>query len=196
MMEKLQLSLAEITEISRDRLPSDMCQLELESGYSNTLAGAFSRCLFLVHGKNVGSISHYILASENSTNYLTDLHFDQLENMENKILSISNILKTKKVIVGEIKEVMVKEINLKRMPYILLKGRCKEIPDDPYYEYDTSDVRLLIQDSEESRLVNENGRPVSVDDLNIGSKVLVYIGLYGYGRHFGMEVEGAGLIEK
>jgi len=186
-MEKLQLSLAEITEISREHDLGDMCYLELESGYSNTLVGPQSRCLFLVHGKNVGSSSLYILASKNSTNYLCDLHLHQSKKIESKVLSIDHT--------GETKETIVKKIELKRMPYILLRARCKEIVGDSLGSYDPTNVSMFIQNHKESRLVNKNCSSISVDDLDIGSKVLVYTGLHG-GRHFGMEVEGVGLIER
>lgn len=184
-MKKLQLSLAEITEISRERGPADVCYLKLKSGYLNTLVGPFSRCLFLVHGENIGPIAQYILASENSTKYLSDLYLS--DSIRRKVLSIDHT--------GECKEAIVKKIKVKRMPYILLEAKCKEIDSDPCNSYKPSDVNMFIQDSEGSRLVNENGRPVSVNELDKGSKVLVYIGLHGYGRHFGMGVEDIRLIE-
>jgi len=180
-MKKLKLSLAEITEIRKS--VGDACYLELESGYPYALVGPVSRCLFLVCGENVGPISQYILSSENSTNYLSELREGS------KILSVS--------CTGETKDAVVKKSKVERTSCILLKARCEDVFDDksmPYYR--PSEVSVFIQDSEESRLVNGDCRHASVRDLSRGSKVLVYTGLHGYGRHFGTGVENIELIEQ
>ena len=60
-------------------------------------------------------------------------------------------------------------------------------------EYDNVTLRTLLQNAETIRLVTEDGKPVSVADLKVGDKVLVY--LDPDARHFGMAIQET-IIEK
>ena len=42
-------------------------------------------------------------------------------------------------------------------------------------EYDNITLKTLLQNAETIRLVTEDGKPVSVADLKVGDKVLVYL---------------------
>ena len=60
-------------------------------------------------------------------------------------------------------------------------------------EYDGIILRTLLQNAETIRLVTESGEPISVAELKVGDKVMIY--LDPNARHFGMAIEES-IIEK
>jgi len=54
-------------------------------------------------------------------------------------------------------------------------------------------LRTLLQNAETIRLVTEDGKPVSVAELKVGDKIMIY--LDPNARHFGMAIEET-IIEK
>ena len=60
-------------------------------------------------------------------------------------------------------------------------------------EYEGVKLKTLLQNAETIRLVGEQGNLISVADLKIGDKVMVYLDKAA--RHFGMSIEES-IIEK
>ena len=60
-------------------------------------------------------------------------------------------------------------------------------------EYEGFTIKTLLQNAETIRLVEDDGDPVSVAELKVGDKVMVYLDKSA--RHFGMAIEET-IIEK
>jgi 3-dehydroquinate synthase II len=60
-------------------------------------------------------------------------------------------------------------------------------------EYNGIILRTLLQNAETIRLVKEDGTPISVSELKVGDKIMIY--LDPNARHFGMAIEES-IIEK
>ncbi|HEY0196827.1 MAG TPA: 3-dehydroquinate synthase II, partial [Methanobacterium sp.] len=91
-----------------------------------------------------------------------------------EVLSVDKEGNTKNVIVGRVK--------IEKRPLMLVEA-----------EYDDVTLRTLLQNAETIRLVTEEGKPISVAELKVGDKIMVY--LDPDARHFGMAIEET-IIEK
>lgn len=146
------------------------------------LIGSYSKGLFLVHSEsmeseyvasrpfrvNAGPVHAYIMTPGNRTKYLSEIETGD------EVLAVDKEGNTKNVIVGRVK--------IEKRPLMLVEA-----------EYDDVTLRTLLQNAETIRLVTEEGRPVSVADLKVGDKIMVY--LDPDARHFGMAIEET-IIEK
>ena len=182
--EKIELVTATITNTKQlgmgDRACLDTCtQMTLGEGMlvGNTAAG-----FFLVHSEsidnpyvasrpfrvNAGAVHAYTLTPGGKTKYLADLK------------------------AGD--EVML--VNFKGRSQIAYLGRNK-IEKRPMMiieaQADEQSISLVLQNAETIRLVNPDGKAVSVTTLKPGDKVLGHIEKTG--RHFGMQVDET-LIER
>lgn len=182
--ENYGLQAATITRVepvgSGDRVCVDTCSMMgLGEGM---LIGSYSKGLFLVHSEsleseyvasrpfrvNAGPVHAYIMTPGNKTKYLSEIETGD------EVLTVDKDGNTKTVIVGRVK--------IEKRPLMLLEA-----------EYDNITLRTLLQNAETIRLVKEDGTPISVAELKIGDKVMVY--LDPGARHFGMSIDET-IIEK
>jgi 3-dehydroquinate synthase II len=117
---------------------------------------------------NAGPVHAYIMTPGNRTKYLSEIETGD------EVLSVDKEGNTKNMIVGRVK--------IEKRPLMLVEA-----------EYDNITLKTLLQNAETIRLVTEDGKPVSVADLKVGDKVLVY--LDPEARHFGMAIQET-IIEK
>jgi len=182
--EKYDLQPATITDIkpvgSGDRVCIDTCSM-MKVG-EGMLIGSYSQGLFLVHSEsleseyvasrpfrvNAGPVHAYVMTPKNKTKYLSEIETGD------ELLTVDDEGNTKTTVVGRVK--------IEKRPLILIEA-----------EYDGIKLKTLLQNAETIRLVGENGNPLSVSDLKIGDKVMVYIDKAA--RHFGMSIEES-IIEK
>lgn len=182
--ESYKLKPATVTRVepvgSGDRVCVDTCSM-MGIG-EGMLIGSYSKGLFLVHSEsmeseyvasrpfrvNAGPVHAYIMTPGNKTKYLSEIETG------NEVLAVDKEGNTKNVIVGRVK--------IEKRPLILVEA-----------EYDDVTLRTLLQNAETIRLVTEEGRPVSVAELKVGDKIMVY--LDPDARHFGMAIEET-IIEK
>lgn len=146
------------------------------------LIGSHSKGLFLVHSEsleseyvasrpfrvNAGPVHAYVMAPNNKTKYLSEIETGD------EILTVDNEGNTKTAVVGRVK--------IEKRPLMLIEA-----------EYECIKIKTLLQNAETIRLVSEDGAPVSVADLKVGDKVMIY--LDNGARHFGMSIEET-IIEK
>ena len=146
------------------------------------LIGSYSKGLFLVHSEsleseyvasrpfrvNAGPVHAYIMTPGNKTKYLSEIETGD------EILTVDKEGNTRPSIVGRVK--------IEKRPLMLIEA-----------EYEGIKLKTLLQNAETIRLVAEDGSPVSVAELEIGDKVMVY--LEKSARHFGMAIEES-IIEK
>jgi len=182
--EKYSLIPATITRVepvgSGDRVCVDTCSI-MDIG-EGMLIGSYSKGLFLVHSEsleseyvasrpfrvNAGPVHAYIMTPGNKTHYLSEIETGD------EVLTVDKKGNTKTTVVGRIK--------IEKRPLMLVEA-----------EYKGFTIRTLLQNAETIRLVQEDGNPISVAELKIGDKVLVY--LEESARHFGMAIEET-IIEK
>lgn len=182
--ESVKLDYATVTKIepvgSGDRVCIDTCSM-MEMG-EGMLIGSYSRGMFLVHSEtvenpyvatrpfrvNAGPVHAYILCPENKTKYLSDL------KAGDKVLVVSKNGETREAIIGRVK--------IEKRPLFLVEA-----------EYNGENLRTILQNAETIRLVGEDGKPVSVVDLKVGTKVLIKPDENA--RHFGMAIKET-IIEK
>lgn len=182
--ENYQLKAATVTRVepvgSGDRVCVDTCSM-MGIG-EGMLIGSYSKGLFLVHSEsmeseyvasrpfrvNAGPVHAYIMTPGNKTKYLSEIETGD------EVLTVGKDGNSKSVIVGRVK--------IEKRPLMLVEA-----------EYDGLSLRTLLQNAETIRLVKENGKPVSVADLKVGDKVMVY--LDPDARHFGMAIQET-IIEK
>jgi len=182
--ENFELKPATITKIvpvgTGDRVCVDTCSMmNLGEGM---LIGSYSKGLFLVHSEsleseyvasrpfrvNAGPVHAYVMTPGNKTKYLSEIETGD------EILTVDKEGNTRPSIVGRVK--------IEKRPLMLIEA-----------EYDGIKLRTLLQNAETIRLVAEDGTAISVADLKLGDKVLVY--LEKSARHFGMAIEES-IIEK
>ncbi|GAB4311287.1 MAG: 3-dehydroquinate synthase II [Methanobacteriaceae archaeon] len=182
--ENFELKPATITKIAPvgtgDRVCVDTCSMmNLGEGM---LIGSYSKGLFLVHSEsleseyvasrpfrvNAGPVHAYVMTPGNKTKYLSEIETGD------EILTVDKEGNTRPSIVGRVK--------IEKRPLMLIEA-----------EYDGVKLRTLLQNAETIRLVAEDGTAISVADLKLGDKVLVY--LEKSARHFGMAIEES-IIEK
>jgi 3-dehydroquinate synthase II len=175
---------AEVTRIdpvgSGDRVCVDTCSM-MPIG-EGMLIGSYSQGLFLVHSEsleseyvasrpfrvNAGPVHAYVMTPGNKTRYLSELETGD------EILTVDKDGKSRTGIVGRVK--------IEKRPLMLVEA-----------EYEGFKLRTLLQNAETIRLVGEDGNPISVAELKLGDKIMVYIDQGA--RHFGMSIEES-IIEK
>jgi 3-dehydroquinate synthase II len=163
-----------------DRACLDTCtQMTLGEGM---LVGNTASGFFLVHSEsidnpyvasrpfrvNAGAVHAYTMATEGKTKYLADL------KAGDEVLLVNNEGSTQTAYLGRNK--------IERRPMMLIEADAEGHP-----------VSLVLQNAETIRLVDPQGKAVSVTQLKPGDKVLAHVETAG--RHFGMKVEES-LIER
>ncbi len=143
----------------------------------NTAAG-----FFLVHSEsidnpyvasrpfrvNAGAVHAYILTPGGKTKYLADL------KAGDEVMLVNNEGRTQTAYLGRNK--------IERRPMLLIEAQAEGQP-----------ISLVLQNAETIRLMDPQGKAISVTNLKPGDKVLAHIEKSG--RHFGMKVEES-LIER
>jgi 3-dehydroquinate synthase II len=104
----------------------------------------------------------------NKTKYLSELETGD------EVLTVDQEGNTRTAIVGRVK--------IEKRPLMLVEA-----------DYEGVVLRTLLQNAETIRLVGEDGNPISVANLKVGDKIMVY--LDPNARHFGMAIEES-IIEK
>lgn len=176
--EEYSLQEATVTKVESvglgDRACVDTCSI-MEVG-EGMLVGSFSSGLFLIHSEsleseyvasrpfrvNAGPVHAYVMTPGNKTRYLSEIQAGD------EVITINNKGQTKTAIVGRVK--------IERRPLLLIEA-----------EYEGQKIKTLVQNAETIRMVDAEGNPVSVVDINVGDKVLAYFTTGA--RHFGMAIE-------
>ncbi|MBN2181603.1 MAG: 3-dehydroquinate synthase II [Sedimentisphaerales bacterium] len=182
--EKVELVTATITATKQlgmgDRACLDTCtQMTLGEGIlvGNTAAG-----FFLIHSEsidnpyvasrpfrvNAGAVHAYTLTPGGKTKYLADL------KAGDEVMLVDFQGKSQVAYLGRNK--------IEKRPMMLIEAQAQGRP-----------IGLVLQNAETIRLVNPEGKAVSVTTLKTGDKVLGHIEKTG--RHFGMQVDET-LIER
>jgi 3-dehydroquinate synthase II len=182
--ESYQMKSATVTRVepvgSGDRVCVDTCSM-MGVG-EGMLIGSYSQGLFLVHSEsleseyvasrpfrvNAGPVHAYIMTPGNKTKYLSEIETGD------EVLTVDKEGQSKNVVVGRVK--------IEKRPLMLVEA-----------EYEGITLRTLLQNAETIRLVKEDGTPISVAELKVGDKIMVY--LDPNARHFGMAIEES-IIEK
>jgi 3-dehydroquinate synthase II len=181
---RLELTEVEVLSVepagSGDRACVDTCSI-LEKG-EGLLIGSQADGLALVHAENLetdyvesrpfrvnaGAIHSYVLDTDNKTRYLSDLRAGD------SVMTVKADGFTRTVTVGRVK--------IETRPLSMLE-----------MTHEGSRYKVMLQDAETIRLVDADGEPVSIKDLEKGDRILAY--LSGQARHFGMAIEEK-LIER
>ncbi len=163
-----------------DRSCLDTCtQMTLGEGM---LVGNTASGFFLVHSEsidnpyvasrpfrvNAGAVHAYILTPGGKTKYLADL------KAGDEVMLVDNEGRTQTAYLGRNK--------IERRPMMLIEAEAEGQP-----------ISLVLQNAETIRLMDPQGKAVSITNLKPGDKVLAHIEKSG--RHFGMKVEES-LIER
>jgi 3-dehydroquinate synthase II len=163
-----------------DRSCLDTCtQMTVGEGM---LVGNTATGFFLVHSEsidnpyvasrpfrvNAGAVHAYILTPGGRTKYLADL------KAGDEVMLVDKEGRTQTAYLGRNK--------IERRPMMLIEAQAEGQP-----------ITLVLQNAETIRLVDPQGKPISITSLKPGSKVLAHIEKTG--RHFGMKVEES-LIER
>ena len=182
--ERISLVEATITNIKQlgmgDRACLDTCtQMGLGEGM---LVGNTASGFFLVHSEsidnpyvasrpfrvNAGAVHAYTLAPGGKTKYLADL------KAGDEVLLVDFQGKSQTAYLGRNK--------IEKRPMMLIEAEAEGMP-----------ISLIMQNAETIRLVNPEGKAISITSLKPGDKVLGHIEKAG--RHFGMQVDET-LIER
>jgi 3-dehydroquinate synthase II len=178
--ERIELVEAVITACRQlgmgDRSCLDTCT-QMTLGEGNTASG-----FFLVHSEsidnpyvasrpfrvNAGAVHAYILTPGGKTKYLADL------KAGDEVMLVDKEGRTQTAYLGRNK--------IERRPMMLVEAQAEG-----------QAITLVLQNAETIRLVDPQGKPISVTSLKPGDKVLAHVEKSG--RHFGMKVEES-LIER
>jgi 3-dehydroquinate synthase II len=182
--ERIELVTATITSCKQlgmgDRACLDTCtQMGLGEGM---LVGNTASGFFLVHSEsidnpyvasrpfrvNAGAVHAYTLAPRGKTKYLADL------KAGDEVMIVNSEGKSQTAYLGRNK--------IEKRPMMLIEA-----------EFEGQPITLVMQNAETIRLVDPDGKAISITNLKKGDKVLAHIEKGG--RHFGMEVEET-LIER
>ncbi|MHC4061734.1 MAG: 3-dehydroquinate synthase II [Planctomycetota bacterium] len=182
--EKVTLVTATITATKQlgmgDRACLDTCtQMTLGEGM---LVGNTASGFFLVHSEsidnpyvasrpfrvNAGAVHAYTLVAGGKTKYLADL------KAGDEVLLVDSQGKSQIAYLGRNK--------IEKRPMMLIEAEVENVP-----------ITLVMQNAETIRLVDPDGKAVSVTNLKAGDNVLGHIEKAG--RHFGMQVDET-LIER
>jgi 3-dehydroquinate synthase II len=146
------------------------------------LVGNSSQALFLVHSENVenpfvntrpfrvnaGPVHAYIRMADGQTKYLSEI------GAGDRVLIVNFEGTSYPAVVGRAK--------IERRPLVLVEAEVRGQP-----------ISVILQNAETIRLVQPNGKPISLTDLEEGSEVLVRAEKGG--RHFGVKFDES-IIEK
>ena len=150
-------------------------RLEIGEGM---VIGSNASLLALVHGEtieshfvptrpfrvNAGSIHSYVLMSDNSTKYLSEL----VAGDEVAVISSSGNLR--KCIIGRLK--------IERRPFLIIRFKTKN-----------EEVgQIILQQAETVRLIDKHGKALSVTDLKINDEIMIRH--QNQMRHIGNALEG------
>lgn len=182
--ERIGLVAATITATKQlgmgDRSCLDTCtQMTVGEGM---LVGNTASGFFLVHSEsidnpyvasrpfrvNAGAVHAYILTPGGKTKYLADL------KAGDEVMLVDNEGRTQTAYLGRNK--------IERRPMLLIEAEAEGQP-----------ISLVLQNAETIRLMDPQGKAISVTNLKPGDKALAHIEKSG--RHFGMKVEES-LIER
>lgn len=182
--DKIELVEATITTVKQlgmgDRSCLDTCtQMSLGEGM---LVGNTASGFFLVHSEsienpyvaarpfrvNAGAVHAYTLTPGGGTKYLADL------KAGDEVMLVDYTGKSQLAYLGRNK--------IEKRPMMLIEARAGG-----------TTISLVMQNAETIRLVNPQGKPVSITSLKPGDKVLAHVEKGG--RHFGMKVDET-LIER
>ncbi len=182
--EKVPLVTATITATKQlgmgDRACLDTCtQMTLGEGM---LVGNTASGFFLVHSEsidnpyvaarpfrvNAGAVHAYTLVAGGKTKYLADL------KAGDEVLLVDSHGRSQIAYLGRNK--------IEKRPMILIEAEAEGVP-----------ISLVMQNAETIRLVDPDGKAVSITTLKAGDKVLAHTEKTG--RHFGIKVEET-LIER
>jgi 3-dehydroquinate synthase II len=176
--EKLELLTAKVKRIeplgSGDRVCVDSCS-SMVSG-EGMLVGNSSQALFLIHSENVenpfgyprpfrvnaGPVHAYIRMADGETKYLSEIRTGD------RVLVVNFEGKSYPAVVGRAK--------VERRPLVLIEAEEKG-----------QSISVILQNAETIRLVQPDGKAISLIDLREGSEVLVY--REKGGRHFGVQID-------
>jgi 3-dehydroquinate synthase II len=182
--EKIELTAATITIVKQlgmgDRSCLDTCT-QMVPG-EGMLVGNTASGFFLVHSEsienpyvaarpfrvNAGAVHAYTLTPGGGTKYLADL------KAGDEVLLVDYKGKAELAYLGRNK--------IEKRPMMLVEAEAEGIS-----------VSLVLQNAETIRLVNPDGKPISITTLKPGDKVLAHVEKGG--RHFGMKVDET-LIER
>jgi 3-dehydroquinate synthase II len=165
---------------SGDRVCVDTCTL-LGSG-EGMLIGSQAGGMFLVHSEskhnqyaaprpfrvNAGAVHSYILMTDRSTKYLSELRAGD------EVLAVGTGDRTQNVVVGRVK--------IEKRPLVLVEAEAA-----------SRKFNVILQNAETVCLVS-GGSPVSIVDLKVGDPVAMWLS-EGPGRHFGKSIK-ENIIEK
>jgi len=182
--DKVPLVIATVTVTKQlgmgDRACLDTCtQMGLGEGM---LVGNTASGFFLVHSEsidnpyvasrpfrvNAGAVHAYTLTPGGKTKYLADL------KAGDEVMLVTFQGKSQIAYLGRNK--------IEKRPMMLIEAEAEGQP-----------ISLVMQNAETIRLVDQNGKAVSITALKVGDKVLAHIEKAG--RHFGMKVDET-LIER
>jgi 3-dehydroquinate synthase II len=182
--DKVPLVIATVTVTKQlgmgDRACLDTCtQMGLGEGM---LVGNTASGFFLVHSEsidnpyvasrpfrvNAGAVHAYTLTPGGKTKYLADL------KAGDEVMLVTFQGKSQIAYLGRNK--------IEKRPMMLIEAEAEGQP-----------ISLVMQNAETIRLVDQNGKAVSITALKVGDKVLAHIEKAG--RHFGMKVDET-LVER
>ncbi|MGA2093301.1 MAG: 3-dehydroquinate synthase II [Sedimentisphaerales bacterium] len=182
--EKIELVEATITTVKQlgmgDRSCLDTCT-QMAPG-EGMLVGNTASGFFLVHSEsienpyvaarpfrvNAGAVHAYTLTPGGGTRYLADL------KAGDEVLLVDYRGSSQLAYLGRNK--------IEKRPMMLIEAQAQGMP-----------ISLVMQNAETIRLVNPQGKPISITSLKPGDKVLAHAEKGG--RHFGMKVDET-LIER
>jgi 3-dehydroquinate synthase II len=176
--EELELLTARVTRIeplsSGDRVCVDTCSsMDLGEGM---LVGNSSQALFLIHSENVenpfvntrpfrvnaGPVHAYIRMADGQTKYLSEIRTGD------RVMIVNFEGKSYPAVVGRAK--------VERRPLVLVEAEEKG-----------ETISVILQNAETIRLIQPDGKAISLIDLQEGSEVLVT--REKGGRHFGVQID-------
>jgi 3-dehydroquinate synthase II len=182
--EKIELSTARVNRIeplsSGDRVCVDTCS-SMFSG-EGMLVGNSSQALFLIHSEpvenpfgntrpfrvNAGPVHAYIRMADGETRYLSEI------KAGDRVLIVNFEGTSYPAVVGRAK--------VEKRPLVLVEAEEKG-----------QTISVILQNAETIRLIQPDGKSISLVDLREGSEVLVY--RERGGRHFGVQIDET-IVEK
>lgn len=183
-VEEFELAPAKVTKVEPSGMGDRACvdTTSLMKIGEGMLVGSQANGLFLVHSEtleseyvesrpfrvNAGAVHAYIQIPGGKTKYLSELECGD------EVLVVNSD--------GEASAATVGRVKIERRPMLLVEA-----------EYEGRKIKTLLQNAETINLVDKNGGPISVSELEPGDEILV--NLQEGGRHFGAQVEET-LVER
>tara|TARA_B100000214_G_scaffold186676_1_gene134602 strand:+ start:10493 stop:11461 length:969 start_codon:yes stop_codon:yes gene_type:complete len=176
----VEMATAQIFSIDSSGVGERVCvdlieRLEIGEGM---VIGSNASLLALVHGEtiesqfvpsrpfrvNAGSVHSYVLMSDNSTRYLSEL------KAGDEVAVISSSGHRRKCIIGRLK--------IERRPFLIIRFKAKN-----------EEVgQIILQQAETVRLIDKLGNALSVTDLEINDEIIIRS--QNQMRHIGKAIEG------